>query len=174
MKRLFIGIPISNMVGHALISEIQDQGELDASAILWTLDHNFHITVKFLGDTELELVDNIKLLMDQLSHSMKPVQGTIECISRFPDEKAAHVAAELQPLASLEQLHQAFNMAFLPLGFQRENRAYRPHITLGRIRNEANISLKHSLKVEIAQLILYESIQQKSGLRYWPLHTLQF
>ena len=106
---------------------------------------------------------------------------------RRPAVLVAHLDADETHMQQLQDLHQKFSARLKPLGFAPEKRAFRPHVTIGRVRggrgergrrpNMTNASgdlllaacALPALEVPVDEVILYESILRPAGPEYVPL-----
>ncbi|MBI4544625.1 MAG: RNA 2',3'-cyclic phosphodiesterase [Gemmatimonadetes bacterium] len=106
--------------------------------VRWVEPEFIHLTLKFLGAVAAEQVERVQALLDTVAAGGSPVDLALAGCGAFPSvqrPRVIWVGAEAVPqLASLqEQLERGFES----LGFRREQRAYHPHITLGRAHADA-------------------------------------
>jgi 2'-5' RNA ligase len=103
----------------------------------WTPPENVHLTLKFLGDAEPDIVPPVGAALAATCEGHAPFDARPSgLLGAFPSERRAAVvwagigtgAEELTALAG------AVEAALEPLGFPAEGRAYRPHLTLGRAK----------------------------------------
>jgi 2'-5' RNA ligase len=181
--RTFIGVQIAPAV-RARISEAVTQLSQEISGIRWVPEENFHFTLKFLGATEEAQVEPIEQALEKAIHPFRRFSINAKHLGVFPDLKRARVlwvgleGSELAALAKkLETVLEGF-------GFPRENRAFRPHLTVGRWRNfsgsgqQLGEKLKRWDNVDFGQsdvdeVILFQSILKPSGAVYQPLKTVR-
>ena len=156
------------------------QPELDA-AVTWVKAENLHVTLKFLGhlaDERLpEICDALKSVEPPGPTALQP-----EGIEFFPERGpvrvcVARVGGEVDQLAVLfDRVEQALE----PLGFERERRRYRPHVTLARVRSGRRVpgSVRRSAAEQPAPranvfdadlFTLFESRLKSTGAEYVPL-----
>ena len=146
----------------------------------WVRAENLHVTLKFLGevpDTQVpRICDALKAI------SANPIRLQPDRIKCLPERGPVRVigvglGGELE---RINQLFQDVEQAVEPLGFARERRAYRPHITLARLRSflpsDARRTLseagtKHLPGPEFiaAEFVLMQSQLNPKGARYIPL-----
>ena len=79
----------------------------------------------------------------------------------------------------LNQLQQAVEAAMVQLGFKKEDRPFKPHLTLGRVKGRQHLRLLQALLLErqhynaeafdVTELVLYKSELRPEGARYTPL-----
>ena len=128
-RRLFVGIDLVEPIRERLHAYVQRlQSEIPADAAKWTRPEGWHLTLKFLGETEKQAEITQKLLKIKGAPFNIRFHGTGFFTPRSPrifwagveaPEALPHLAAEIE--STLE-----------PLGFEREQRKYSPHLTLAR------------------------------------------
>jgi 2'-5' RNA ligase len=133
MIRAFVGVEISHSVAQSIDVAIDQLKQLIPD-IRWAALANCHLTLKFLGAIEEQQVDAIG---EALQRAVAPFQRCIisaKGLGVFPDAKRPRilwVGIDGKPLASLAE---AIETALAPLGFGRAQRAFTPHLTIGRWR----------------------------------------
>lgn len=131
--RTFIAIdfePGLKTVLQDLIRKLKRTG----ADVRWTRTEGLHLTLKFLGQVVPEELDKVKEVMGSIAgrHRSFPLKhsGT----GAFPNERNPRVlwvgfAAEPALLELQEDLERGLESA----GFPREDRPFKPHLTLGRV-----------------------------------------
>jgi 2'-5' RNA ligase len=123
---------------------------------------NLHVTLKFLGDTDLDLIGEIGSLVEQTARLERP---SVVWAGLEGAETLTAIAADLE--TGLEEL-----------GFARENRPFVPHLTLARVKARPPESLRPLLsrhaKTEfgtatIDQVELIRSELRPEGAKYTVL-----
>lgn len=104
--------------------------------IKWVRHGNVHLTLKFLGHTPPDKVDEIGTILDDITTRHQAMSMTIEQTGCFPHPERPRVLwigvkGDYTPVQSLVV---DINHRLEPLGFPSEEREYIPHITLGRIK----------------------------------------
>jgi 2'-5' RNA ligase len=127
---------------------------------------NYHVTLKFLGEIDLAAVPDVLAVVESLAgHG---VSGRVTGLTGFPRASAARmVVAEL---ADHPQLHVW--CARLEEEFGSEDRRFRPHVTLLRLRSTravGAVEFPEPVAVELEAPRLYRSDQTPQGVRYRPL-----
>jgi RNA 2',3'-cyclic 3'-phosphodiesterase len=107
--------------------------------IKWVDPASIHITLKFLGDTPDTIVDKLLLAMAKSVAGVSPFKLEVRQLGAFPAVDRPQViwvgvAGEMEKLA---QLQKNIETNTEQLGFKRESRVFSPHLTLGRVRDEA-------------------------------------
>ncbi|MFZ2338689.1 MAG: RNA 2',3'-cyclic phosphodiesterase [Bacteroidales bacterium] len=179
MKRIFIAVKTEP--GGDLIRMITSvRAMLGTENIKWVDLSGIHITLAFLGDTAEE---RIKVL-DRMLRERCGGFGEFDFIlsgagvfKSFTDPRALWVGiAQTERLSSLyEIIAEGMGGA----GFEIEDRKFRPHLTIGRVKSVSNPArLRSAIEkykgvefqtVKVKEIILYESILKKTGPLYIPL-----
>jgi 2'-5' RNA ligase len=180
MMRLFIALPLETEVEEKL-GEIISQCCQKGGSVKWVKPHNIHMTVRFLGDTEEELVEKIKLNMDEVVPEFAPVETAIEKLGGFPNLHRPRVIwTSVGPNAeTLGKLARQIELRMRKLRFEAEKKSFKAHLTLGRVRKPRNMQrLLHFLQnyslepipVRFDRLVLFRSTLTQDGPIYEQLH----
>ena len=143
--RLFVAIEIAEDVATAaleLISRLRSTAERLAprSRLTWMNGSRLHVTVRFIGHVDDDKVDAIRgTLAPPLD--IDPFDLTIATIGVFPPRGTprvvwAGIAAGREPLISIER---AVSARLTNTGVSPEERPFRPHLTLARVRDAAGL-----------------------------------
>lgn len=138
--RSFIATELPDELGIWL-SQLQAQLKADKSpGVKWVDPYGIHLTLKFLGDVAIDKTDAITRAMETASQGISPFNLTIKDLGVFPNLRRVQVvwvgiSGEVTKLSQLQQNIEA-NLA--RLGFAPESRAFKPHLTLARLRNQAS------------------------------------
>jgi RNA 2',3'-cyclic 3'-phosphodiesterase len=107
----------------------------------WVPVDNLHVTLVFMGEVASELVPQLQQGLRELVATRTAFKLKLSDISAFPDERHGRVIwLGVQNSIALREL-QAECLRVLKLqGFEVEERDYRPHLTLARLRSARNLS----------------------------------
>jgi 2'-5' RNA ligase len=131
--RLFTGIALPEDVTERLSALVE---RLRPSArIGWSRAANLHITTKFIGqwpeDRLPDLIESLRPVAVRL-----PVDISVEGLGWLPNARSPRVLfADIKAGQGLTETAEATDAATSGLGIPRENRPFRPHLTLARIRD---------------------------------------
>jgi 2'-5' RNA ligase len=135
LMRMFIAIELSDDVRLHLIAA-RDRIASSIGKASFTADVNLHITLKFLGEVDprqqAQLTESLSLI--RTGGSIDLQAAGIEC---FPPRGPVRIIAAGfggDRLGAMRALHAAVEQRCQHLAFDREQRAYRPHVTLARAR----------------------------------------
>jgi len=132
--RLFLAINLDPTVRRAIV-EAAAPLRAAAPSLGWVDDSRLHLTLKFLGDTTDDRVPPLCQAMNDVAGRHRPFAMHIRETGAFPNFRRARVVwmgIEREP--RLELLHHDVELATEALGFEVEGRAFRPHLTLARVR----------------------------------------
>jgi 2'-5' RNA ligase len=100
---------------------------------------NIHITLKFLGDTDEQLIDTLEQTMKQAVHSIKPFPITLKGTGVFPNQKYVKVLwIGIIDNGLIGPIAEAIDTSLTKFGFKKETRGFSPHLTIGRVRTAKN------------------------------------
>jgi 2'-5' RNA ligase len=126
--RLFIALDIDEEIRRRIGRFVEGVRGF-APDVRFVGPESFHITLKFLGETNQ--ADQIKAALRGVSEKQFAI--SFRGYGFFPGAKNARVFwAGIEAGPELQELASAVDAAMLPLGFEREKGPYRPHLTLAR------------------------------------------
>jgi 2'-5' RNA ligase len=149
--------------------------------ISWTKPHGQHLTLKFFGDITTEDINSICAAVKKRIASGLSLNLKIEKLGVFPDARKPRVlwCGVTGDGEKLSVLQKQLDGDFAGIGFPKEDRPFRAHLTLGRIKEPhglAGISealTKHNAFVAgvfgCRELILFQSKLLPHGAVYTRL-----
>ena len=114
---------------------LQSQPAVAAARVRWVPEANLHLTLRFLGEPdEHRTVTVAEALTPRWTQS--PFQSSLGAASLFPPRGAPRgVWFDLRDGADrLQTLQQEVERRLAGIGFARERRPFRPHLTIGRVK----------------------------------------
>ncbi|MEA2030455.1 MAG: RNA 2',3'-cyclic phosphodiesterase [candidate division Zixibacteria bacterium] len=141
--RLFIALPLTQQAKQKLsdiLSELRQYG----GKVKWVNPEIIHLTVRFLGDTDENVVGDLGDLLDKIASDYEPIETTIDSLGGFPNLKQPRVIwaglADGPPVESCAELTEKVEQAVRYFGFLPDNKRFRPHLTLGRVKGSKGLS----------------------------------
>lgn len=138
-----------------------------------------HVTLKFLGDIPPEQAPQIARIVEQSARGKPVVEARLTGIGAFPHARRPSVIwAGMEDAQTLADIAAELESQLKSLGFARERRAFRPHLTLARVRRKPPPALGELLQkhgatdfgpVRIEQVELFQSELRPEGARYTVL-----
>ena len=125
MHRLFVAIRPPEDIRDLLIDAMDDGPELG-----WVGDDNLHLTLRFIGEVERPLADDIALALSRIRFDRfaLAVAGT----GMFERRSGGALWAAVHPKEPVATLAAKVERACTSAGLEPERRAFHPHITLAR------------------------------------------
>jgi 2'-5' RNA ligase len=150
LLRAFIAIQIPADIQDAIQEQTSDlRRALGASLIRWVPIQNIHLTLKFLGDTSPANIELLTQMLAQEADQYPPFDIRVSGIGSFPTSRRPRVIwVGLQAPAVLASLQHGIESASARLGYAPEDRAFSPHLTIGRVKQ--NVSQAEMLKIRSA------------------------
>lgn len=147
------------------------------SAASWSRPENIHLTVKFFGNVEEAKVPSISAALARVTKQFGPVEIQVGKTGVFPRPSRPQVLwiGIDDQSGGLARLQERVEAECARAGFSKEDRAFRPHLTVARIRKPhlANRLAEAHLRTEFApvpitlsELILFRSELSSKGSKY--------
>ena len=138
--RTFIALPLPAEWTLDLGSVIGNLRSGTSGAVRWVQPSGIHLTLKFLGPTDARMVPEI---LSGLVASLQGAQApelSLSGLGTFPNNRNPRVlwAGVTGELDILENLYTRVETLMVGLGWSAERRPFRPHLTLGRVRDRAS------------------------------------
>lgn len=133
--RTFVAVETSGEV-QARASELMRRLQVADAKVNWVQPANMHITLKFLGDQSDEAVAEICLAVKEGAAQVAPFEFLCRGAGAFPDVRRPRTLWLGVDGGQQEfiELHDAIDAALARRRFPRERRGFRPHLTVGRVR----------------------------------------
>ena len=178
--RLFLAIELPREVKEHLQS-IQRTLEPNLDRAAMTREHALHITLKFLGEADPSQLEPIRHSLAAVSGGAVEMTAThAEC---FPERGPVRIIAAAfgGDVKRLRALHGAVEQRCMFLGFRREDRPFRPHVTLARARpilppstrklvSELTAPAWPGPTFSAGAFVLFQSRLTSQGSQYTKLH----
>jgi RNA 2',3'-cyclic 3'-phosphodiesterase len=146
--------------------------------IRWLEPETFHLTLKFLGNARSEVVPVVEKVIRKVASQTQTFPLGLSGFGAFPTIRRPRVLwMGADPTPALRCLKQDLEWALTKHGFERETRAFHPHVTLGRIDgapgagvfrglDELAAGLDYSGITPVHKVDLMRSHASKKGPRY--------
>jgi 2'-5' RNA ligase len=183
MIRAFIAFKMPDDVLSSL-SRVQEGLKSYGFKAKWVRPQSIHLTLKFLGNIHSDHVQPIAEVMRDAAEGYAPLSLCARGIGVFPNMKRPRViwvglAGQVNLLGDLQQ---KLDDGLSEIGFKKEDRSFKGHLTLGRFKtrinsNDMKCALKEFAEFETEafagdQLILFKSVLTPTGAVYSKLKTV--
>ncbi len=156
MIRLFIALEIPEDIIEAILKE-KDKILGEVKDIKWETKEKLHITLKYLGDTDETLIENIKSEIESIVIKNKPFRMEVNkfgVFRHFGEPKIFWLG--MKENYHLVNFVDEIEKSFRKFGYPKEERKFKPHVTLLRIRGKEDVSkLLTLLEVKLPELSFY-------------------
>lgn len=178
--RLFVALDLTPEVRQRLEGLIHELCSLCPLA-RWVRPAGLHLTLKFLGEVGEERLPRILQSLEPLSQPL-PIQIELRGLGYFPSAGKPRVLwVGIQASPNLSQLVAEIETALEPQGFAREERPFRPHLTLARFPDPGGLAVLRKRVAELEEAAfgqlearefqLYRSQLSPRGADYTVLHS---
>lgn len=135
--RTFLAIDLPSALNSAIEKNLRTV-KRELPGITWSKIENLHVNLKFLGDTTESQVAQIRRLVEPAISHLSPFVIELEGFGVFPDCRSPRVLwiGLGGALDRLSALAECVGQAVVPLGFPQEDRSFRPHLTVARVKKD--------------------------------------
>jgi 2'-5' RNA ligase len=152
--RTFVAIELSQGLQDSL-KYLQDRlkHQLPERTVRWVRPEGVHLTLKFLGDVPAVRIASISQAVETACRGIGRFTFELVGLGCFPNPRRPRVVwvGVREPTGTLARLHEAVENELVELGFKKEGRPFRPHLTVGRIHRKASRSDQQDLGELIAR-----------------------
>lgn len=189
--RLFIAAPLPGSAIDHLGHLLDDLSSRDLP-VRWTAPNALHLTLHFIGETPIERAELLRMSFSNLAPKTGPIRLHTGRLGAFPNEKRPRVVwiGLAGQTDRLNELHRETGQMLDKLAFEREERSFRPHLTLGRARDSVDQLFPYQLtrafeassvqeivvhptEFTLSEVTLFRSHLEKSGARYEALASVR-
>jgi 2'-5' RNA ligase len=157
-------------------------GQVPERSVRWVKPDLMHITLRFLGETAVSKLDTIFQVMDRIANDQTALKLHLHGTGCFPNAKRPRViwvglAGQVPELAGFKR---GLDSGLVDLGWEMEERPFKPHLTLGRVKDARklpglswDVDVKER-EIPVTAVHLIESQLTRKGPIYTVRHTAQF
>jgi 2'-5' RNA ligase len=176
--RVFCAVELPDAVRARLEDHISRlRKEVSEVAASWSRVENIHLTLKFFGNVEVKRIEKISAAAERVVRQFSTFQISVGKTGVFPRPSRPQVlwigVSDLS--GQLAALQEKFEDECAAEGFPKENRAYRPHLTIARLRKpegaprlaEVHLGMQfEAIAVELKELVVFRSELSPKGSKY--------
>jgi RNA 2',3'-cyclic 3'-phosphodiesterase len=152
--RSFIACELPETVKSGLVQIQADLQSVDPSCAKWVDPNSIHLTLKFLGNVDTEKIESITKGLFEAARNIPPFQLELDGLGAFPNLRRVQVVwiGLKGDLDLLQKLQSQIEDRISPLGFPPENRTFKPHLTLARVREATTPLIRQSIGERLSQI----------------------
>jgi 2'-5' RNA ligase len=135
--RVFTAVDVSEEVREKTAAYISKLRQLYWKIpVGWEKPEKLHLTLKFLGDIDAAQLEKLKNVVEAAASNTEQLSLTIENTGVFPPRSCPRVLwlGVTEENLGLTKLQDLMEKEAEKAGFEREKRAYHPHLTIARLR----------------------------------------
>ena len=165
--RLFISLNIQETIRNALTDSISNIQEKGFDEIKWVGSQKIHLTLHFLGNIHESLVSGINNQLNEIARYTQPFIVKLSDIGVSPHIKKSRIIwiGIKENYRTLNRPRILTGTKLSTLGIVTASSPYKPHITLGRVKKNCQISTKRSK--ELMQQLTCQNLKLE-----WEIHEL--
>jgi 2'-5' RNA ligase len=181
--RSFIAVELSAEIA-AGVRRVQAGLRERLAGVSWTRPEGIHLTLQFLGDVDPDRIEGIASKAEQGVKAIAPFTIGVRGCGGFPNARRPRVIwiGIDDPRGALKELQAKIEQGMEEMGFAREERAYTPHLTIGRLRSgkgggEVAPAIE-AMKgcdlgsMEVREICLFRSQLKPTGAEYTKLKVI--
>jgi RNA 2',3'-cyclic 3'-phosphodiesterase len=172
--RCFLAINFSVAATRRLVEEVDRRKAEVAQAgakVAWVPAANLHVTLAFLGSVADDLVEGIAGRLKRVAAQHQPLQARARGLGAFPSLERPSVLWIGAEADGLVKLQRDVEGQMAELGFAKEERPFHAHVTVGRVKEPANLKSIWTGDGEVCastltEIGVYESRTLQKGAEY--------
>ncbi len=181
--RVFCAVELPGKVRAQLEDHVQRlrQTVPDAAAS-WSRVETIHLTLKFFGNVEVKRIEKISDAAERAVNDFSTFKICVGNTGAFPRASRPQVLwiGVADPSGQLSALQEKFENECAAEGFPKEDRAYKPHLTIARLRKpgsarnlaEAHLQMKFEpIEIELREVVVFRSELSPKGSKYSVIST---
>ena len=184
--RVFCAVELPRKVREAAAAHaLRLRRDFPDARASWARPEGLHITLKFIGEVEMPHVRALSRAAAAAATGVRHFCLTIDETGAFPPRGAARVLwlGVKDESGQLSQLRRRLERECQAAGFPREERAFKPHLTVARLRTPKDahdLSEAHRRtpfgphRFQVSELLVIRSELGPDGSRYTPLSRHPF
>ena len=170
--RAFVALELDARA-HAALAELQQRLAPGLGGCRLVRPEGIHLTLRFLGPSKPAQLEALTPPLSAAAIACPAFDAPVRGLGMFPDRGSPHVLwIGMEPPDAALELQRACERAARGARFEREERPFRAHLTLGRWRERAPRPALPEADLgttRVESLVLFESELHKDGARYTPL-----
>jgi RNA 2',3'-cyclic 3'-phosphodiesterase len=138
LLRAFIAVEIPLEIKKAIAAEIANLHNGAGHAVRWVAVENIHLTLKFLGEISPASVVLLSQMLQAECNQHTPFDITVSGLGCFPSSHRPRIIwIGLNVPPELNRLQHKLEAATARMGYTVEDKPFSPHLTIGRVREQA-------------------------------------
>lgn len=135
--RLFVAINLPQHI-RCILDEVQQNLRPLLPEIRWVKAENLHLTLEFIGEVNVKQLPVIEEVLMEAARGFSPFHLSLQGLGAFPNLHKPRVIwmGLAGNLTRVKKIHDQIHQALLDEGFILDSKPFRPHLTLGRVKQD--------------------------------------
>ena len=176
--RVFCAVELPDEVRARLEDHVRRLGkEVPDVAASWSRVENIHLTLKFFGNVAVNRIEKISAAAERAVKQFSTFPISVGETGVFPRPSRPQVLwiGVSDTSGQLSALQENFENECAAEGFAKEDRAYRPHLTIARLRKpegarelaDAHLKMQFEpIELNLTELVIFRSELSPKGSKY--------
>jgi RNA 2',3'-cyclic 3'-phosphodiesterase len=178
--RTFLALDLNDQTRQRLVRAVAEL-PVGQAKIRWVESENLHVTVKFLGEVADADAVNVCRVVADAAGLVEPFDFQVRGIQAVParGDLSMFWAGVADADGRMAAMFEVIEAALEELGFSREQRDFRPHVTLGRVKYARDAHGLRAAAARVAEtdfgcvaadgIVVYSSQLTPEGPIYAPM-----
>ena len=177
--RTFLAIELPRGVRRK-VAKLIEQLAASPAKVKWVDESNLHLTLQVLGEVEPDLLPEICGVVEQATADLAGYELEIAGVGAFPTAERPRTVwvGSGEGSEATVAVHDAIGEALAELGFRTEQRRFRPHVTIGRVRRSSADEIARLAEdlaetadfvagwMPVSEVVLFSSLLGREGPTY--------
>jgi RNA 2',3'-cyclic 3'-phosphodiesterase len=148
--RAFVAVEVAEVI-RSRIAKLYESLADHHFPVRWVRPEGIHLTLKFLGQVPCTDLPRIMEAITKGTAGSAPFTMTVQGFGVFPNFRRPRVlwVGLTGQIDALKALQESIDREFEKIGFEKENRPFSPHVTIGRVQENARPSAILSMGEEL-------------------------
>jgi 2'-5' RNA ligase len=154
--RLFVACEVPDEVKDGISNVIEQLKNESVNDVRFIKPEGVHITLKFLGEVPVKKLPAVKLAIQEAVVGHSPYELELSTIGTFGGREGLRImwVGVAGDVLRLEALVRSVNAALKVVGFEPERRPFRPHLTLGRVKDDVGTRRRAEIEVAVGKTVV--------------------
>lgn len=183
--RLFVALDLPEEVRDMITVAVKKNAGMLPQA-RWVKKENLHLTLKFIGECPEERLESLEGVLERKALEHRPFTASLKGCGGFPSPGRARVIWVGMEKGEEEaaSLASGLDAGLAKVGVKREDRPFRGHLTLARLKSpvdccswlaslEEDLAGLQEIDFPVVEMILYRSFLYPQGPTYVPLRRFE-
>jgi len=179
--RSFVAVDIPGAIKESVRDYVEGLKGSFGNVMKWVAPENLHFTIKFLGEISDAEAETVKRCMGKVAEDLTQFELTLEGVGFFPTAERPRIVwiGTDGGCEQLLEVNQLIESCLELEGFDRDDKPFSPHLTIGRVKKHKKLILPDrapnfdAVTFEAGGISLVKSVLTPQGPIYETLYERQ-